>query len=168
MKQVLFLSTVSIVIFSIVRFGYGSPLIFKTTKEIKTNEVIELGSFDASKYKQIRIGLKAVGRVLTLSKDVALAELNSAKRAVENSQSGIYSQADRNEAQARLVEAQKNYDNAADVQSAGVFGVEEENEILIIGFEDLLKHSVVIDSPPTKISIKGFGKGTYKIFIWAN
>jgi hypothetical protein len=36
--------------------SFGSPLIFKITKEINSkNDYVELGTFDALKYKQIRI-----------------------------------------------------------------------------------------------------------------
>ena len=35
----------------------ASPLIFKIQKEIKFGEFVELGMFDASKYKQIRIAV---------------------------------------------------------------------------------------------------------------
>jgi hypothetical protein len=41
----------------LVQFALGSPLVFKTTKEIKGDGWTELAIFDSSKYKQIRVGV---------------------------------------------------------------------------------------------------------------
>lgn len=151
--------------------SFSSPLIFKATKEITTNEVIELASFDASKYKQIRIGLKAINRIRLESKDGALEELNSAKRNLTSTEellkAGVRSRANFDEAQNRLIEAQKAYDSSVDkIETAGVYALEESNEILLFGFNEILNHSIIIDNPPSKVSIKGYGKGTYKIYVW--
>lgn len=37
----------------------GSPLIFTVTKEIKTDDVFEIGAIDTTKYKQLRIAIKS-------------------------------------------------------------------------------------------------------------
>ncbi len=58
MKRILSLSTV-LVLLSVQNI-FGLPLVFKTTKEVKTVEgqgLIELASFDTLKYKNIRVGV---------------------------------------------------------------------------------------------------------------
>ena len=37
---------------------FGSPLVFRATKEISSEQYIEVGRFDSSKYKQLRIRIK--------------------------------------------------------------------------------------------------------------
>jgi len=54
-----FLILILLITFS-ANTSLGSPLIFKITKEISAKDLIELGSFDATKYRQIRIGIKVI------------------------------------------------------------------------------------------------------------
>jgi hypothetical protein len=50
-----------------------------------------------------------------------------------------------------------------------IFGLEGTEEILLMSLDEKsLANSIVIDSPPTKVSIKVFGRGTYKLFVWAS
>jgi hypothetical protein len=37
--------------------AFASPLVFKATKEVKSADWVEIALFDASKYKQVRIGI---------------------------------------------------------------------------------------------------------------
>lgn len=46
-------------IFVFAFITYASPLIFKTTKPIRSKAFIELGSFDATKYKQLRFAVSS-------------------------------------------------------------------------------------------------------------
>ncbi len=49
---------VLILFFVLVTNAFGSPLIYKARKEIsKVGDFVEIGRFDASKYKQIRIAI---------------------------------------------------------------------------------------------------------------
>lgn len=41
-----------------VQTVFGSPLVFKSKVEVKTQDITELCIFDSSKYKQIRVAVK--------------------------------------------------------------------------------------------------------------
>lgn len=153
----------------------GSPLIFKIKKEITTEGLIEIGTFDATRYRQIRIGIKAFGRYErpTVSKSVAEIELNAAKRDLERKrqllEEGNISRSEYDLAADRMKTAQLNYDNAKEniYPSATVFGVESGEEIVSAVFDEKsINRSILIDTPPSKISVKVSGKGTYSLYVW--
>ncbi len=54
-----------IVLVLLVHTSMASPLVFKVTKEVNTNESTEIAVFDTSKYKQIRIGLSVSNKEKT-------------------------------------------------------------------------------------------------------
>lgn len=167
----------------------ASPLIFKATREVTSTDLVELGSFDASKYRQVRIAVKVRNRVSILSKGNALSELEFAKLELNAAEvafkrvkalleSGSASRAELEApeervrlAQERVRKAQAAYDNAIEnvYPTVSIYAVEGTEELLIASFDgNTLTHSLVIESPPAKISIKVFGKGTYKVFAWAS
>ena len=163
--------------FANIQFAYASPLVFKVTKEVTNTELFELGNFDASKYRQIRITVKISNKTQSnlISKDRALVNLNFSRREFnrikELYEQGVFTKLQYDEAEEKLKMAQQTYDNAVAVNypPVSIFGLEGLEEIFISSFEEgNLTNSIVIDSPPTKISIKVFGKGTYKLFVWAS
>jgi len=138
---------------------------------------VELANFDASKYRQIRIAVKIMNKSQSnlISKDRALVDLNFAKRelnrAKELYEKGDYSKLEYERAEERLKIAQETYDNALETiyPPVSIFGLEGTEEILLMSLDEKsLANSIVIDSPPTKVSIKVFGRGTYKLFVWAS
>ncbi len=164
----------------------ASPLIFKATREVTSTDLVELGSFDASKYRQVRIAVKVRNRVSILSKGNAISELKFAKLELNAAEvtfkilleSGSASRAELEApeervrlAQERVRNAQAAYDNAIEnvYPTVSIYAVEGTEELLIASFDgNTLTHSLVIESPPAKISIKVFGKGTYRVFAWAS
>ncbi len=50
-----------ILLFVLVSNSFGANLIFKSTKEIKTNEVTDFGTFSTSASPKIRIKIKGQG-----------------------------------------------------------------------------------------------------------
>ena len=50
---------VCVVLLNIETF-YALPLIFKITKEVTATDLVDLGSFDTSKYRQVRVIVKQV------------------------------------------------------------------------------------------------------------
>lgn len=168
-----------VVCFALVsfQFAYASPLIFKITKEVTNAELLELGNFDASKYKQIRVTVKISNKAQNnlVSKDIALVDLDFAKREFnrvkELYEQGVYSKSQYDRAEERLKVTQQIYDNALEIiyPPVSIFGLEGTEEIFISSFDERsLTNSIVIDSPPTKVSVKVFGRGTYKLFVWAS
>lgn len=52
--------TIFTLLFLFVSYSFSAPLIFKAQKEVKFGNKTELGTFDASKYKQIRIEVRSI------------------------------------------------------------------------------------------------------------
>ena len=51
----------TVLIFTLVASGFASPLVFKSTKEVTSDaDYVELGTIDATKYRQIRISISNV------------------------------------------------------------------------------------------------------------
>ncbi len=152
---------------------FAAPMVFKSKKEITDNKVTEIAAFDTSKYKQIRISIRSANRTRLLPKPVALDNLNNYKGLVESTQKllaqGVVLQSRVDLIKKELEEAQKAYDMSVEnAESAGVFGVEESGEDLLMGFSELmLNKSFIIECPPTKISIKVYGQGSYSVYIYA-
>ncbi len=157
---------------------YASPLIFKTTKEVTSTNLFDLGSFDTSKYRQVRITIKQANKLIgsqPLSKVATEIELNAAKRELERNrqllEAGVVSRAYYDDSADRLKIAQANYDNAVETvyPPMSIYGIEGTEEILLASFDGKsLLNTIVIESPPTKISVKVFGRNTYKVFAWAS
>jgi hypothetical protein len=157
----------------------ASPLIFKAKKEITSKGLVELATFDATRYKQIRIGIKIIGNSdqistsISTSKAIAEIELNAAKRELKRKEElleqGEISHMDYDLAKDRERIAQQKYDGAEEnaYQSVSILGVEGSDEILIATLGERTSiRSLIIDSPPAKIRVKVSGKGMYSLYVW--
>ena len=160
--------------------SFGSPLIFKVTKEINAKDLIELGSFDATKYRQIRISIKVIytSNELSTIKDTPAYSQLIVKRAelkakLDNLKLTLKEQ------HPEVIATQNNIDKINDeiaklaavevdlTSTVSILGVDIKDEILLSSFtERNLNRSIVIDSPPSKISVKVLGKGTYTLYVW--
>jgi hypothetical protein len=147
----------------------GSPLVFKITKDVTKIGLVEIGSFDAMKFKQIRLAVKISEReMVTSSKKYAEIELSLAKSDLTRKErlllSGDVSRADYDSAVERVKIAQQAYDNNGTVS---IFGVENGDEILLAEIEEgTANRTIIIDSPPSKISVKASGTGKYSVYVW--
>jgi len=151
-------------------------LVFRATKVVTTNELAELGTFDATKFSRIRIVVKLLDRsenTVFLVKSEALTELNRTKRDVERQlqlyERGIISKASYDNDLERLQMAQRNYDNALEniFPPVTITGIDDGEEIPLGIFEKLRPaNSIILEVPPSKIKIQVFGKGTYKLLVW--
>jgi len=158
--------------------GFTSPLLFKTTKEVTTTAIVELGSFDSTRFRQLRIVVQLTNKPKArqaISKDSTLTELNASKRELRRSeellQQGVISRSDYDQSAERLKIAQANYDNALEIvfPPIMILGLEGNEEIPLVSFDgESSTNSIVIDSPPSRIRVNVFGKGTYKLFVWAS
>ena len=163
-----------LLIFFVTNDVLSSPLIFKVKKEITTEGLVELGEFDATRYKQIRIAVKSsVGSVAVSSNSVAEIELKAAERELERKiqllEKGEISRSEYDVAADRVRIARLNFRNAPEIvfPPVSVFGVESNEEILLANFgEKSTNRSIVIDTPPSKIRIKVSAKGTYSLYVW--
>lgn len=165
-------------VISNITVSHASPLVFKVTKEVTTTDLVELGNFDASKYRQVRIAVKQTSKSNDsplLLKSVAEIQLNAAKRDLERQkgllEQGSISRANYDIYADQLKIAQANYDNSVETvyPPLTIYAIEGTEETVIASFDRKnFTGSIVIDSPPTKIGIKVFGKGTYKVFAWAS
>jgi hypothetical protein len=154
----------------------SSPLIFKVTKEVNSSGLFELGIFDSVKYRQIRIGIKTIDRVENspITKAVAEVNLSMAKRESVRGKKllddGFISASEYNILSEKVRTAQLDNDNAGEMiyPALSVFGLENADAILLTSFDDKgnLNRSFLIDTPPSKISVKVSGKGIYTLYIW--
>ncbi len=157
---------------------YASTLIFKTTKEVTSTDLIDLGIFDTSKYGQIRVTIKQANKLIDsppLTKAIAEIDLNLAQREVKRLKEllpkGVISRLEYDNAEYKLEIAQANYDNAVETvyPPISIYGIEGTEEILIATFDGKsIINTIVIDTPPTKISVRVFGRNTYKLFAWGS
>ena len=114
MKRVLFTLAAVLLLFTNAQ---SAPLVFQTSKQVEGAEFVELANFDASKYRQIRIGIT---------------------------------------------------DDKAFESILNIFAVENNQEMLMEQIKGtFLRHTILIDSPPSRISFRVRGEGTYHLFIWA-
>jgi len=167
-----FLALALIIVFAATG-AFGSPLIFKIKKEITAAGVVELANFDATKYKQIRIGVKVSYLEKSASIIAAETELTLANEELKRNQrlleTGDVPKSYYDLAAERVRNAQRAYDNIKTNSSTSVniFGVENGDEILLAVLEmGNIARSVVIDSPSSKISVKVAAKGTYSLYVW--
>ena len=162
-----------------VNDSLGSPLLFKVTKEINSKDLTELGVFDATKYRQIRIGIKIISvksdaiqntptYVQLVQKReelrVKLEKLQSTLRDKHPDIVATKNEIDKlNDEIEKLVQSDQSW-------AVGIFGVEGRDEILLSNItssdNNSLKYSMIIDSPPSKISVKVSGKGIFTVYVW--
>jgi hypothetical protein len=157
-----------------VNHALSSSLLFKLTKEVTTEDLFELSGFDATKYRQIRIGIKVELPAIKASDDEYSAKVQ--RRAILTSKleamRKVYS--DRmpdviaTKAEIEMIDNEiSNYKDAAATSVVKILGIESNEEISLFDFsEKNLNRSIVIDSPPSKISVKVQGKGKYTLYIW--
>lgn len=150
--------------------SFASPLVFKVSKNISSKEYIELGSFDASKLRQIRINLKVLtpSGTIPISKESAERELASAKSQFNRTEKllkdGVVSKGDFDSVTARLNEAQDMVENAF---SAEIVGVVDGDEVTVLIIDEKnLRTSIVIDVPPAAVKVKVRGKGSFSFYAW--
>ncbi len=152
----------------------SSPLIFKVKKEITNEGLVELATFDTTRYKQIRIGIQSsVGKIVYTSNSAAEIELKAAERELERKiqllEKGEISRSEYDIAVDRRNIALSNTQKSAEIvfPPVSVFAVEGGEEILLAVFGGkMTSRSIVIDTPPSKIRIKVSGKNTYSLYVW--
>jgi hypothetical protein len=151
----------------------ASTLIFKAQKIVDTDTVTILGTFDASKYKSIRIAVTAEDRTeRPLARGFARlhAAEGEVRRVDTRVQNGTASPLDYNHAKAELEAAEKMAREETDAlyPPIAVYGIDGKDEILIEGRSFLPggNSSFVIEDPPQNITIKVYGKGKYKLYVW--
>lgn len=152
----------------------GSPLVFTKTREVNTNEIIELGSFDATKYKQIRIGIKCIsddGETQRLIGDLIQKRAERLATRERLTNEGIRPKhPDMIRVDIELDRLNDQIDSIKKARSAltiNILGVEGTDEIPIAIFNERKdNYSIVLDTPPSRISIRVIGQGKYTLFVW--
>jgi len=150
--------------------GLASPLVFRVSKSISSKDFVELGGFDASKFRQIRISLKVLtpSGNLPVSKETAERELAYAKsdftRTERLFKDGLVSKSNLDSATERLRNAQDMVDSSFSAEIVGVVG-EDEVPVLSID-EKSVRTSIVIDTPPNLIRVKVKGNGAFTFIAW--
>lgn len=106
----------------LVQNSFGSPLIYKAEKGVTLNEgYVKIATFDASKYKQIRVVI-----------------INPSEK-----------------------------ENSKYLYSCAVFGSEDGTSFSLFSADSRqLESTVVIDSPPTTVSVTVKGQGLAKVFVY--
>ena len=160
----------------LVNDSLGSPLVFKVTKEIDTRDFIELGSFDATKYRQIRIGIKAIsiGKEIEETKYAQLIQKRAELTVKLQNLKALY-----REKHPEVVDTKNQIDKVNEeisefinlkvekTSSVLISGIEGMDEINLFSFDEInLNRSIIIDSPLSKISVKILGKGKYSLYVW--
>jgi hypothetical protein len=107
---------------------YASPLIFKSKKEISTNEktLVELGEFETEKFRQVRISVSVEGGNIDY-------------------------------------ESKDNFQYFISVE-----GLENGEVILLQDKYNSLNLSAIIETPPTKMRVRAWGKGIFRLYVWAD
>lgn len=159
---------------------FSSPLIFKVTKEINTQDLIELGSFDATKYKQIRIGVNFTSiksdsiennssyAQLVIKRVELIAKLESFRRIYNEQNPTVIATSN------EIVKVNNDIENLAELlkalsQKIEIVGIEGKDEIPLYSLNGKnTSFSIVLDTPPSKVSIKVKGKGSYSLYVWAS
>jgi hypothetical protein len=165
-----------IIFISLSNSVLSSPLIYKVNKIVITNEQTEIGNFDALKYKQVRIGIKFFGSNATtnLPKSIAENELKAAERELslktQQLEEGKVSRVDYDTTRNRRDIALLNYNKVVKntFPPVSIYAIEGSEDVLIAVFDESNNHSIVIDSPPSKIKITASGQGKYSLFVWAS
>lgn len=178
MQRIIILLTI---LFLFANTVLSSPLIFKVTKEINTKDLIELGSFDATKYKQIRIGVKFTStnpdsvestpayRLLVSTRVELIVKLAELEMSFRENHPEILS------TQKKIDKIEDEVANLAKLQNEElkrtikILGVEGKDEILLYSSDGKnTSFSTILESPPSKIIIKAKGEGNYSLYVWAS
>lgn len=155
----------------ISNLAFGSPLIYKVSKTIASDEITEVGTFDALKYRQIRIGIK-VDNTAAVSK---YYELSKKRQDLETELYSLKSKYTDEHPKVREIKQEiSNLDK--EIRSLGkiyptilISGVEGQEQIPLFELrKESLTNTFLIESPPSKISIKVEGKGNYSFFVWGS
>jgi hypothetical protein len=155
----------------------ASPLIFKATKTLESVGTVELGSFDATRFSQIRVGIiiestqtsPSSARVAAQARyDLAEKELERARQLLESGEisRSFYDQrkAELDYARAALAETPSERFLPGSISILGVVG---NDEVSIASFAaPRIGQSIVIDSPPSTVRIRVQGKGKFSVFVW--
>lgn len=163
----------------------ASSLIFSAQKTVETDGEAVLGSFDAGKYKSVRVAVTTEGWTespLTNSAaatrlKVAEFQMMIADKRVSN---GEAPPLEHMRARAEFEAAGEMARQATDAlfPPISVFAIEGKEEILLEGYTFRLKgsrmfsptlagsRSFVIEDPPATLMIKVSGKGRYKLYVW--
>lgn len=176
-------ASVSILIFSLTLLA--SPLVFKTSKVVNSETDVEIATFDGAKYRQLRINLiiDMPGTGLcknerTVSERArAVIDLQGFQRDYDRNKDlfdrGVISKTNMDPFQQSLKYAQDKVDrlnySSNNCALMSVIGGDLDELVTLdslIGDNNRLSKTFVLDSPPSKIIFKGFGRATYKIFIW--
>ena len=155
----------------------GAALIFKAEATVEQGEKhVVLGSFDASKYRQIRIAVIATINAdqRIVSKTDAKLRLEMAQRTLKSNedlfQKGLISKSDYDRYADDVRKAQDDLNRAEDIAgtSAEVYGFEGTDLIWLAGTanEKGFSFSNVIDSPPPRVTVKVGGRGVYRLYVW--
>lgn len=153
----------------------ASPLIFKAQKTVASDAQTAIGSFDASKYKSIRIAVIAEDRTElplagSTAPSVRFAE-GQVRRIRTKVEDGNASPMDYYGAEAALETAEEMARQKTDslFPPIAVYTVDGNDEILLESHSFLPagSKSFVIENPPPSITIKVYGKGKYKLYVWA-
>jgi len=159
---------------------FGSPLIFKVTKSLNAKDSIELGSFDATKYRQIRIGIKVSSSSdtskISSSRDTSAEELaRLTQKRVELDGQLRNLREKYTDSYIKIIEIKQEIAKIDDeikemekfLSVINIFGIEGVDELLLYELTGRgLNRSFVIDTPPSKISVKVSGTGIYSLYVW--
>lgn len=169
-------SAIVLSLFVLANSGICSPLLFKVTKVIDSPDYIELGVFDATRFRQVRIGINMIStkRGASKAQEFAQFELNAAKRELDRNKqllnNGIIARSEFDVAQERYDAAVKNLESGGAVIESQfeVVGVVDSEEVSLFSplSEKIASRSFVLDTPPGIIRLKAKGKGSFSIYIW--
>ena len=156
---------------------HAAPLIFKAEATIDQGEKnIVLGTFDASKFRQVRIAIIAIrnGDPKAISREDAKFRLEVAQSNLRRNESlyqkGLISKSEYDRYEEEVRKAQEDVNRAEKIAdpSAGVYGVEGNDLILLAGTSNKLGFNFtnVIDSPPSRVTVTVGGRATYRLYVW--
>lgn len=157
----------------------SSPLLFKVNKKITTGG-LELATFDASKYRQIRIGVKAISMdnsqtvkelpaysQLIQKRAELLSELERMLKVFKEGHPQIVAKKNEINKINEEIESLEKSINEQLAPKVTILAAEDKDTIILEKFEEKdINRSIVIDSPPSKINIIFDGKGIYSVYIW--
>lgn len=155
---------------ALVGSSFGSPLVFKTEKTINSKDFVELGSFDAGKYKSIRVLVANKSYKTSVPIEYLEAALKAAKLEAERSKSDRYSPAEKDRAAERLLKAQTEYDSANKIDAGIIlFSIDGADKFVLDEyFNKSINRSLIIERPPSKIRVYVKGTGNFKLFVWGS
>lgn len=145
--------------------NYSASLIYKATKNVKSNDLTDLVSIETGKFNQVKILIKFEGEKIRNPAEAPLLELarNELARKQRLLETGDISYSEVEIAKKRVQEYENNYVFAeADLKFSAIEGED------LITFSQLKGNlfEKLISLPPTKLKISTQGIGKYSIFIW--